>query len=443
MLSESVYLLNPPFVDGYCRDACWQASGRAGTFRYPIWLAYAAAQLVPYCQIKLVDAVANSWSIDTIIKDIRTHQPTKIVVDTNWGSLRNDLKIASTLRELFAPHGIEVIPFGIPFGTGDVELLKHVVGEDPENCPNVTPIYASFLDIPKYRLAECFHPVIQLWAHGVTCPQGCIFCNKIIRKVGFRDYQDAVDEVEFAMSGRKSIFDHWIADWEYPIAVKEFHYEDDDFTMDKFWAMRFCSEVMQRKLELVWSCQTRADVSGDLASSMSRSGCRLVICGFESGADSMLSRMKKGFTVNQTVKFAKSIRKSGILLQADVIIGLPSETKKTIDATRSLVRTISPDVLQVTVATPYPNTEFHAWAKERGYLLSEDPMKTLLSDGRQSCVINYPNLTAKEIKEAVDETLMSYYKSWRFAVRAVHQVCRKNGLEELKRLWWSTKQFKL
>jgi len=422
-----VYLLNPPFVKGYCRDACWQASGRAGTFRYPIWLAYATAQLSLVHEVKLVDAVAKKMTQHVINDDISNYEPDVIVVNTNWASLKNDRKFAEELKKSHVDS--KVLEFGIPSGVSDYELYVMLTGKErlkPDEIPFVSKIYKEFLDVKDYYLAECFYPVVQIWAHGVTCPFHCTFCNRIHRTNRFTSPERAVDEVE------------WIKD-NLP-EVKEVHYEDDTFTLDENWIRRYCQEIENRKLDFVWSCQVRADVSLEMLKKMKNSGCRLVICGFESGNDKILRNIKKGITVQQSIKFAENVRKAGILLQADVIIGLPEETKETIEQTRKMINKIQPDILQVTVATPYPNTEFYDWIKEHNYFVSNNYLD---ERGLQSCMIAYPELSAKEIQDAVNEMLNGYYKSWKFVRRAFSQVFRRNGWEELKRLWRSAKMFKL
>jgi radical SAM superfamily enzyme YgiQ (UPF0313 family) len=118
----------------------------------------------------------------------------------------------------------------------------------------------------------------------------------------------------------------------------------------------------------------------------------------------------------------------------DFIIGLPGETRETIRTTRELIRKLRPDMLQVSVASPFPGTEFYRWARANDYLLTDDPNEYLDERGHQKSIVSYPWLSAEEIVDAVDDILRRYYFSARFVPVAWRQVCRRHGWDEAKRL---------
>lgn len=125
----------------------------------------------------------------------------------------------------------------------------------------------------------------------------------------------------------------------------------------------------------------------------------------------------------------------------DVILALPGETKETIEMTRKLIKEVWADILQVSVASPFPGTEFYDWCKENGYLLTNNPNEYLDSEGHQKAIISYPWLSAEEITAAVDGILKGYYMSLNYVPLAVRQVLRRHGLDEMRRLWYSTRMF--
>jgi radical SAM superfamily enzyme YgiQ (UPF0313 family) len=223
--------------------------------------------------------------------------------------------------------------------------------------------------------------------------------------------------------------------------VKEIVFEDDTFSIDKKWVSTFCSELIQRKLDVTWSCQVRADLNYELLTKMEKAGCRLVIAGFESGDEQILRNIKKGLTVEYMKKFARAVKKAGLLLQADFIIGLIGETKETIKKTKKLIKEIKPEILQVSVATPFPGTEFYKSLRENGYLTVDDPNEYLDEHGHQKSVISYPWLSSKEIEKYVDEILSEYYLSINYVPIVLRQVFRKACLDEFKRLLRSAKVF--
>jgi radical SAM superfamily enzyme YgiQ (UPF0313 family) len=155
----------------------------------------------------------------------------------------------------------------------------------------------------------------------------------------------------------------------------------------------------------------------------------------------ILKNIKKGFTVKQIKQFANNAKKAGLLVHGDFIIGSPGETKETIKQTKKLIKDIKPDLLQVSVASPFPGTEFYEWCKEGGYLNTEDPNEYLDENGHQKAIISYPELSNEEMVKEVDSILKKYYVSLSFVPLAMGQVLRRQGVDEMKRLFFSTKMF--
>ena len=72
----------------------------------------------------------------------------------------------------------------------------------------------------------------------------------------------------------------------------------------------------------------------------------------------------------------------------------------------SFAREMSPETIQVSLASPYPGTEFYDYAIQHGYIKPDDMVD---ETGYQKCVINYPNLSGEEIFSAVEKFYKSYY----------------------------------
>jgi len=218
-------------------------------------------------------------------------------------------------------------------------------------------------------------------------------------------------------------------------------FEDDTFGVDKKWLKEFLRRLLEEKLDVTWNCQVRADLDFETLNLMAKSGCRLVIVGFESANQQILNNIKKGIKVEQMRKFAENVRKAGILLHADFIIGLPGERRETIQQTIKFIKELKPDILQVSVATPFPGTEFYQWLKESGFLVTDDANEYLDKYGHQKSVVSYPQLSSEEIAKYVNEILRKYYLSLDYIPIAFRQILRKKGLKEFERLLRSTKFF--
>ena len=472
-----VYMLNPPYIPHFGRGMRWQDTGRAGTLYYPIWLSYATAVVEQEYETRLVDAPAWNWGREDVIEDVKRFKPDLIVMDSSFPSLKNDIEVAEELKknceaeivlvgppasqfpdEILSSDGIDIVArWEYDFTVRDIAKaleenrdFKEIKGisykengkiihnpnrefttsEDLDKIPFVSKVYKKHLNIRDYYLSSSLYPEVQIFT-GRGCPYLCTFCSwtqtLMGRKYRVRSISNVLDELE------------WIQ--ENLPEVKEVFFEDDTFTINKKRVLEFCKEYRKRNLDITWACNARADLDYETMKEVRKANCRLLIVGYESGSDEILRNIKKGITVEQIRRFAKDARKAGLLVHGDFIIGLPGETRETIELTRKLIKETKPDILQVSVASPFPGTEFYEWCKENGYLLINDPNEYLDEQGHQKAVISYPWLTAEEIVQKVDSILKGYYLSLGYVPVALKQVFRKRGIEEAKRLYHSAKMF--
>jgi len=473
-----VYMLNPPYMPHFGRGMRWQDTGRGGTLYYPIWLSYATGVVEEKFETKLVDAPAWNWNCKKVIKDIKKNSPELIVMDSSFPSLNNDIEVAEKIKQEL-PESITVI-VGPPASQFPDEILqskgvdivarweydftireiaesinndkgfKHINGitfklngkivhnpnrtwissSDLNNISFVSMVYKKHLNIKDYFLGSSLYPEVQIFT-GRGCPYLCTFCSwpqtLMGREHRMRNVKNVVDEFEYIQKNLPE--------------VKEIFIEDDTFTIGKKRVIKITEEIKNRKLDIVWACNARADLDYETMKKMKEAGCRLLIVGYESGSDEILKNIKKGITTQQIKDFARNARKAGLLVHGDFIIGLPGENKDTIKKTKTIIKETKPDILQVSVASPFPGTEFYEWCKKNEYLLTDDPNEYLDEQGHQKSIISYPWLSAEEITKAVDEILKGYYLSLNYVPLALKQVLRRHGLDEFRRLWYSAKMF--
>jgi len=468
-----IYMLNPPYFPHFFRSARWQDTGRGGTLYYPIWLAYAAGLLETEFQVRLVDAPAWGWDRKEVIEDIDKYNPDLIVLDSSPTSLNNDLEVAGEIKfhcekmiVLVGPPAAQLseqilqsqnVDFVARFEyeytllelartlekKGDFREVKGISyksngkivhnqdrewasSEELDRIPFVSMVYKKHLDIKDYFLSSSLYPEVQIFT-GRGCPFLCTFCSwpetLMGRKHRVRSVTNVLDELVWIENNLPE--------------VKEVFFEDDTFTINKKRVIEFCKGYKQRGLKVAWACNARADLDYETMKNMRKTGCRLVIVGYESGDDEILKNIKKGITTSHIRQFAKNARRAGLLVHGDFVIGLPGETKETIIKTEKIIKEVKPDILQVSVASPFPGTEFYKWAKENDFLITDDPNEYLDHQGHQKAIINYKNLSSRDIEKAVDLILKKYYLNPHYIPIAVKQVIRNNGLNEFKRLWYS------
>ncbi|MDO8726852.1 MAG: radical SAM protein [Candidatus Methanoperedens sp.] len=471
-----IYLLNPPYFPHFGRGARWQDTGRGGTLYYPIWLSYAAAVLEQDHKIKLVDAPAWNWSREDVLADIKIFDPKLIVIDSSFPSLNNDINIAKSIKQIYSD--VKIVLVGPPASQFPEKILengaidfvakweydfilkeiaenlesnrsfKEISGisykdggkivhtqkrdftnsSDLDKIPFVSKIYKKYLNINNYFLGQSLYPQVQIFT-GRGCPNGCTFCSwpqtLMGRKYRVRSIQNVLDELEWIEKNLPTL--------------KEVFFEDDTFTIDKKRVIEFTEGYLKRNLKITWSCNARATLDYETMKKMKKSNCRLLIVGNESGNNEILKSICKGITVDDIRNFSKSAKKAGLLVHGDYIIGLPGETKETIENTRNLIKETKPDILQIAVASPFPGTEFYNWCKVNGYLITDDPNEYLDEQGHQKAIISYPGLPSDEMTKEVDKILKEYYLSVSYIPIAFNNIFRKNSILETKRMLKSAK----
>ena len=180
------------------------------------------------------------------------------------------------------------------------------------------------------------------------CPYNCIFCasNKIWKRtVRYRSPENVIKEIKHI----KNNFN-----------TRLFRFEDDSFTLNKKWVFSLCNLIINEKLNIKWTAETRADVVDDeLIKKMKEAGCKMIDIGVESGSDTSLKKIKKGVTLDQIRNAFKIIKSNNILTNAFFIVGFPWESEKEINMTVSFMKELNPFHAYFSVSTPYPGTELY------------------------------------------------------------------------------------
>ncbi len=170
---------------------------------------------------------------------------------------------------------------------------------------------------------------------------------------------------------------------------------------------------------------------------MKEAGCRLLIVGFESGDQQILKNIKKGATIERARQFTEDAHKLGLVIHGDFILGLPGETRETINNTIAFAKELDVETIQVSVAHAYPGTELYDFAVKNNYMVNGNQMVD--EGGHQLAHIQYPGLPADEILQSVHRFYDEYY----FRPKAVFRILRKSmfNSDDRKRLYKEAKTF--
>jgi anaerobic magnesium-protoporphyrin IX monomethyl ester cyclase len=258
--------------------------------------------------------------------------------------------IVELLKKISDGKSLESIK-GIIYRTDDV-IVENVNREPISDLDSLSfPVkYAKEVlkDYEKYSFSA-FNSIIA--ARG--CPYNCFFCGSRIvfsRKTRVRSVQNIVDEIKFLQK----------------MGVRRFDFRDDTFGVNRTYLRELCRSFIKSCPGIRWECETRVDlIDEEGVKLMKKAGCEQIYIGVESGNNDILRQMRKGITIEQAILAAEVIRKHGIGLRANFIIGTPGETEQTLSDTFNAMHRISGRIAY-SIFTPYPGTEAFEYCNKAG-----------------------------------------------------------------------------
>lgn len=411
-----------------------------------MWLSYATGVLEKNdFHATLFDCPADNIQISDIEVFVRNHKPRLVVIDTSTPSIYDDMQMGETIKSinpdtfivLVGPHvsalpedtlncsqGVDAVAIheyeytlldlanalknntdwrsipGLCYRVNG-KIIKNPKREfikDLDSIPFVSSVYKRHLNYRNYFYAHSRYPILTIIT-GRGCPYQCIYCvypqTFSGRKVRYRSIENVVEEIEFILT-------------EFP-DVKEVMFEDDTLTLNKKRCFEFAEEILRRNIRFNWSANSRADVDLETLKILKRAGVRLLCVGIESGDQLLLDRMKKNLQLEQVRQFFQDAKKAGILIHGCFLVGVPGETKESLQKTLSLAKELNPDTAQFFPIMVYPGTEAYNWAQEQNYLMTNNFRQWVTEDGLHNCVISRPGLSNKDLVEFCDNSRREFY----------------------------------
>jgi hopanoid biosynthesis associated radical SAM protein HpnJ len=428
--------LQPPSFEGFDGGAGsrYQARREVTSFWFPTWLAQVAA-LVPGS--RLVDAPPARLSLADITPLAKEYE--LVVMHTSTPSFASDARVARLLRDenprlLIGLVGAKVaveptaslerapavdfvartefdftireVAEGRPLAEidglsyrdakgGVVHNRERATLEDMDALPFVTEVYRRDLRIEDYFNGYLLHPYISLYT-GRGCRSRCTFCLWPQTVGGHRYRTRSVSHVAAEIAWAKQAFPQ----------VKEFFFDDDTFTDDLPRAEAIAKEMS--RIGVTWSCNAKANVPRPTLEVLREHGLRLLLVGYESGNQQILNNVKKGLRLDVARRFTQDCHDLGITIHGTFILGLPGETRETIEETTRYACELDPLTVQVSLAAPYPGTELHRQAVEHGWLDAAHP-ELVDEHGVQLAPLHYPHLSHAELHEALETFYRRFY----------------------------------
>lgn len=163
-----------------------------------------------------------------------------------------------------------------------------------------------------------------------------------------------------------------------PIRIK-----DDSFLLNKKWFFEFAEKFSKKFRYRGYTCSARVpDINEEVVEALRKSNCKVILLGFESGDEGYRNKvLNKQVTDEQIYKAAKLLKKAGIPIWGQWMIGMPGESLD--QAIKSLKMSLEiADIPVVHIATPFPKTEMAKLAIKFGYLADDEKItvKNLYDD---------------------------------------------------------------
>jgi anaerobic magnesium-protoporphyrin IX monomethyl ester cyclase len=270
---------------------------------------------------------------------------------------------------------------GIAWRRGD-EIILNMPRPFVQNLDDLPIPMHELLPLQKYRMPMIKGPFTFI-VTSRGCPAGCTYCIKHVSYqfgVRLRSPKLLVEEMKILKD----------------LGINNIHMYSDLFTVNRDQVMELCELMIQEKLNIKWTSNSRVDyVDEEMLQQMARAGSRLISWGIESGNEQILKHAHKGAYPDKAERALTWAKNAGIMNWGYFIIGLPGETEATIRETIDFAKKLPLDIALFHVAAPYPGTPFFFEVVDNGWFRPGTRWEQVDMD--KGTVLDYPNLSAERL----------------------------------------------
>ena len=361
-MSRTLYL-SPPSFDGFDggAGARYQARREVTSYWYPTWLAQPAALVAELAS--LLDCPPHDIDVPKCLAIAKDFD--HVIINTSTPSLKNDCKVAEAIKAQKPDTKIGFVgahTMVLPTETLKASPAIDWVGrkEFDFTCKEVaegrdlaTIAGLSYKDkdgkIKHNPEREMIQDMDTLpWVADVY--KRDLRDRKIFHRLPAASLHQHVHRPRLpgAMHLLPLAADHRRTQISRPLAAERrrrngLHEENvsrrcRNFSSTTTRSRRTCrapakSPRNSRRSACTGRCNSRANLDYDTIKSFKDNGLRLFLVGYESGNDDILTRIKKGVTMDEMRRFTKACHQAGVVIHGTFILGLPVETKQTIENT--------------------------------------------------------------------------------------------------------------
>ncbi|MFH1593982.1 MAG: radical SAM protein [Candidatus Omnitrophota bacterium] len=196
------------------------------------------------------------------------------------------------------------------------------------------------------------------------CPNRCAFCYNL--RFNKRRWRSMTSEKILNM----------IEALTKKYSVNAITFVSDNFFANKKRVHEICKGLIDRKIEIEWHTDIRADTflsyEDDLIELIKRSGCVSMTFGIESGSDRILKMINKDIRNETVINAHEKAKRFDFKINYHFMVGFPEETKNDIKETMKLIRILARDkqssINGPNIYVPYPGTPLYDRCIELGFI---------------------------------------------------------------------------
>lgn len=408
---------------------------------------------------RIIDYTLDGLTLEQFVVDLKAYRPDFLVISITTPTVKQDLLACSAAKK--ALPSVQTIAKGAHFLRFNTQILESfadldliIRGEAEEtlrelfndkplaeiagltwrspagiiNNPDrryqdeldALPFPARHLiDNTRYVRPDNGKPqaVIKV-ARG--CPFNCFFClatpvsGSTVRK---RSPESIIAEIRQCVE---------------QYGIVNFLFWSDIFNLDRDWVVQLCEAILHSGLKITWATNTRADTLDlEMALLMKQAGCTLVSIGVESGNEEILHKIGKKTDLQKIRATFQVIRKAGLHSFAYYVIGLPWDTKDTVEDTIRLAIELDADYANFFTATAFPGTRYFEYGIQNNLFESDELHLTdLFSDAYRVPTIKGHYLSKEEIIDLQKLAVRRFFLRPAYLLKTILKI---RSLQELIR----------
>jgi len=219
------------------------------------------------------------------------------------------------------------------------------------------------------------------------CPYACSYCFNREMRNRYTAEANEPPKAYLRHYPPQRVVDEMIALRDLHPGIETLIFDDDLLTLNRDYCVELFERYAAAKVNLPFVLNAHVQAFGDeVAAALAAAGCMIVKFGVESGSNRLRRDVLRRFMSNEKIAAAfETCRRHGLHSSAFLMIGLPFETRETLDETIDLIVRVRPGRMRWAIFFPFEGTESHAIAESAG-LIDPDKMQDMENYFCASCL---------------------------------------------------------